>query len=87
MKNELPANPSYDAASARRLPVQRAWVYQPQMEWMYSHHPHLAFFGVLAFALLAEQRFGYPDGVSGYPSATGGCFFFCHYPRRIIVSS
>lgn len=35
------SNPGYDAATARRLPVTRAWVHQPQATWTFAHHPFI----------------------------------------------
>lgn len=50
------SNPGYSAATAGRLPVEQAWLYRPESEWTYSHHPHLAFFGNRYFAIWSNGR-------------------------------
>ena len=50
------SNPGYSTASAARLPVERAWLYRPETEWTYSHHPHLASFGGRLFAIWSNGR-------------------------------
>ena len=36
----------YDADEERpRLPVGQVFLYQPETEWTYSHHPHITHFG------------------------------------------
>jgi hypothetical protein len=35
------SNHGYDPATARRLPVTRAWVHQPQGAWTFAHHPFI----------------------------------------------
>ncbi len=37
-------NQGYSAGKAASLPVEQAWVYRPETEWTYSHHPALTFF-------------------------------------------
>jgi hypothetical protein len=36
--------------------VERAWLYRPEDEWTYSHHPHLAFFNGRFFAMWSNGR-------------------------------
>lgn len=36
------SNPGYDPATARRLPVERAWVCPPLDGWTFAHHPFIA---------------------------------------------
>jgi len=50
------ANPDYQVATAMRLPVERTWLYQPEREWTYSHHPHLAFFNGRYYAMWSNGR-------------------------------
>jgi hypothetical protein len=50
------ANPGYLAATAARLPVERAWIYRPISDWTYSHHPHLAFFEGRYHAIWSNGR-------------------------------
>jgi hypothetical protein len=38
------------------LPAERAWLYRPETEWTYSHHPHLAYFGGRFFAIWSTGR-------------------------------
>lgn len=60
--NEIPmalsslSNPGYQAATAGCPPVERAWLYRPENEWTYSHHPHLAFFDGRYFAVWSNGR-------------------------------
>jgi hypothetical protein len=56
MPQHVPSNPGYSAATAIRLPVERAWLYQPETEWFYSHHPHLTFFNGRHFAIWSNGR-------------------------------
>lgn len=57
MSTELPpSNPSYDGVTASRLRVERAWLYRPETEWTYSHHPHLAFFNGRYVAMWSNGR-------------------------------
>ena len=51
-----PVNPGYSPGTAARLPVERAWLYQPVSEWSYSHHPHLAHFKGRFFAIWSNGR-------------------------------
>jgi len=39
-----------------KLPVQRAWLYRPTTEWMYSHHAHLTFFNGRYLAMWSNGR-------------------------------
>lgn len=50
------AHAGYAAATARALPVQRAWLYRPRTAWTYSHHPHLAFFRDRCYAIWSNGR-------------------------------
>ncbi len=49
-------NAGYSAATAPRLRVERAWLYRPETQWTYSHHPHLAFFGGRYMAIWSNGR-------------------------------
>jgi hypothetical protein len=55
MRSEI-SNASYDAATAARPAVERAWLYRPTTAWTYSHHPHLAFFDGRYFAIWSNGR-------------------------------
>ncbi|OGV39766.1 MAG: hypothetical protein A2X48_23995 [Lentisphaerae bacterium GWF2_49_21] len=55
-KSDIITNANYSAASARILPVEHFRLYQPEHEWMYSHHPHLAFFNNRYFAIWSNGR-------------------------------
>lgn len=50
------ANPDCSAATAGRPPVQRAWLYRPDEEWAYSHHPHIVHFGSRYRAIWSNGR-------------------------------
>ncbi len=50
------ANASYRPSAAARLPLARAWLYQPEREWSYSHHPHLAYFKGRFYAIWSNGR-------------------------------
>ncbi len=49
-------NRGYDPLTATRLPVERTWLYRPETEWTYSHHPHLAHFGGRYIAIWSNGR-------------------------------
>lgn len=49
-------NQSYHPEQAVRLPVERAWLYRPETEWLYSHHPHLTFFRGRYVAIWSNGR-------------------------------
>jgi hypothetical protein len=44
------------ARAPERLPVERAWLYQPAEAWTYAHHPHLAWFNGLFIAMWSNGR-------------------------------
>ena len=50
------SNPGYQATDVTRLPVERVWLYQPECEWTYSHHPHLAYFNGRYYAMWSNGR-------------------------------
>lgn len=56
MCDRTPANPGYSAATAVRLPVEPAWLYRPETEWTFSHHPHLAHFNGRFYAMWSNGR-------------------------------
>ncbi|MDR3709318.1 MAG: exo-alpha-sialidase [Capsulimonadaceae bacterium] len=37
-------NPAFPDTIRKRLPVERTWLYRPETDWFYSHHPYLAHF-------------------------------------------
>ena len=54
-------NDSYGPHAAKRpaehgLTIDQTWLYRPEQEWTYSHHPHLAFFGGRFFAMWSNGR-------------------------------
>ena len=49
-------NQGYDAAIAARPPVERAWIYRPETEWGYSHHPVLTFFNGRYYLMWSNGR-------------------------------
>jgi hypothetical protein len=50
------ANHGYHTTTARRLSVERVWIYRPQTAWFYSHHPSLAFFKGRYYAIWSNGR-------------------------------
>ena len=51
------------------LPVERAFLYRPESEWTYSHHPHLTAFRGRYVAMWSNGReYGYPHTL-----LHGGC--------------
>ncbi len=50
------SNLGYNAAAARRLPVDRAWLYRPDAAWSYSHHAHVAWFNGAYYAIWSNGR-------------------------------
>ncbi len=49
-------NQCYNAATASRLPVERAGIYRPETAWFYSHHPSLTFFNGRYYAIWSNGR-------------------------------
>ncbi len=56
MREHTPANPGYSAATAARLPVERAWLYRPETAWCYSHHAAITHFNGRFFAIWSNGR-------------------------------
>lgn len=52
----LPANPGYSKTTATRLPIERAWLYQPSSQWTFSHHPSLTHFNGRYIAIWSNGR-------------------------------
>jgi hypothetical protein len=52
----LPGNPGYSAATAGRLPVERAWLSRPSSQWTFSHHPFLTWFNGRYIAIWSNGR-------------------------------
>ncbi len=51
-----PTNQGYTAANAKRLPLERAWLYRPEAAWFYSHHPSLTLFNGRYHAIWSNGR-------------------------------
>ncbi|MHB0934997.1 MAG: exo-alpha-sialidase [Armatimonadota bacterium] len=49
-------NPNYSSRTATMLPVERAWLYRPEAEWTYSHHPHLYWYAGRYYAIWSNGR-------------------------------
>lgn len=56
MSVTCPCNCGYSAAAASHLPVESAWLYRPEGEWTYSHHPHLTHFNGRYYAIWSNGR-------------------------------
>ena len=41
---ELVNNNYVSAIGLKRLSIERSMIYEPDKEWMYSHHPYITFF-------------------------------------------
>jgi hypothetical protein len=47
----------YDSVASRpKLPVDQAWLYRPETEWTYSHHPSVAWHGGRYYAMWSNGR-------------------------------
>jgi hypothetical protein len=44
-----------------KIPVERVWLYQPEGEWCYSHHPHITFFAGRFFAIWSNGMINEDD--------------------------
>ena len=49
-------NPHYSATTATILPVEHTWLYRPEAEWTYAHHPHLCWYAGRYYAMWSNGR-------------------------------
>jgi len=49
-------NSSFPERIAKHLSVERTWLYQPETDWFYSHHPYLAYFAGEYHAIWSSGR-------------------------------
>ena len=57
MAQESPVTNHYDPNEAiPKLTTEQAWLYQPESEWTYSHHPSIAWFNGKYYAMWSNGR-------------------------------
>lgn len=78
------SNRTYDKATASRPPVERAWIYQPTHEWLYSHHAHLAYFKGRYVAIWSNGKIGEDD--PGQRVLTSTSKDFLHWTPPAVLS-
>jgi hypothetical protein len=61
MEANSPTNATYNKETAKRLSVERSFLYQPSTEWTYSHHPHITHFNDRFYAIWSNGHVNEDD--------------------------